>query len=205
MSDSLNEIKHNFIHFHDSNHMIMSEAPFCANNVTPNNSDLGPHNMELNTTLSQVSQNEINIQPSSPITTQLNAQSQDLRYRLKSTDNNINGNLKQTNDNMSQGEINFLFWNINRISDKLYDGCDIYELFSKYSVILLSETWLDPCDNISFNGYTVHNLARKTKNTNSNFYSGGIAVFIKDDCYNSIEVLKQTHDFFVWLRVKSSF
>ncbi|CAH1789086.1 unnamed protein product, partial [Owenia fusiformis] len=116
------------------------------------NFDLGPHNVHLNTTSGQVSQNVNSIQFSSSVTTQLNAKSHDLRYRLKSTDNNTKAHLNQTNDNTSQEDINFLFWNINRISDKLYDGCDIYELFSKYAVILLSETWLDPCDSLSFNG-----------------------------------------------------
>ena len=68
-------------------------------------------------------------------------------------------------------------------------------------IIGLNETHCQDGDNIlNLEGYTLYQFNRKLKKKRSK-KSGGLAVLIRNEIKQGVEVIKQYHDYYVWLKL----
>ena len=101
----------------------------------------------------------------------------------------------------SKRGIKMCSWNINGLTqDRLHDEI-IRQYFSKFDVIVLTETWSDGKD-----GYEHHNIeyidfSRKSRHANAKRASDGIGVIIIFDISDGVEVFRNVGAMLVWLKL----
>ena len=110
-------------------------------------------------------------------------------------------------DDLSAKYLRFIHWNMdgvlsNTYGNKLEDG-GFLRLVEGADVIALTETHVGDDTKLSIPGYVIKTQIRP-KSKKAKRYSGGIALAIKHELSNSVELLKSRSDNILWARIKCS-
>ena len=105
------------------------------------------------------------------------------------------------NKHKPSGNLKFLVWNINGLSDKTGEN-DVQTLINNNDVIALIETHKGKNYSATVPGYTSWHMARPYQHKNSKKPFGGILILIKDYLKSAIEILPMNNEFIVWLKIK---
>ena len=98
-----------------------------------------------------------------------------------------------------------LSWNVNGLTeDKLQDD-DFLNLISGYDVIFLYESWTREDSKIEIPGYSSYNFYRTFQHGRARRCSGGVVVYIRQHYQDSIELVKNSHDTIIWLKLDRTF
>ena len=102
-------------------------------------------------------------------------------------------------------ELSFAVWNVRglacKTNNKLIET-DFRKATRDADIILISETWGKPSQNIQLDGYEVILCHKVNTDPREKRGSGGIAALIKTKVFPKINVYKSFKDLYMWLQVK---
>ena len=101
--------------------------------------------------------------------------------------------------------VDLCLWNINGLTrDKLNDQI-LGKYFSRFDIIILTETWSDGEGNYELYNYKYIDFKREYRHVKAKRASGGIGVFIKLDVCHAVEIFRNSRDTVVWLKFKKEY
>jgi hypothetical protein len=108
-------------------------------------------------------------------------------------------------ENQPLNSIDICAWNINGgLSDKLGMD-DIQEFLNEFDIILLSESWLYPWEDISISqSYETINIARSKIHPHARRNSGGLVVAVKNTISKFVSIVARTCDHIVVVKIKNT-
>ena len=104
-------------------------------------------------------------------------------------------------------QFNFVLLNIQCLISKRTNKLNLEELkniFDVNDLVMLTETWTNEYNDLSFEGFKVFWLSRLEKNRKSKRSSGGIAIYIRDTFYKHNMLYKEDSDDILWLRFEGT-
>ena len=108
-------------------------------------------------------------------------------------------------DTFTDGKLRIYFKNVRGLSQEdLHDDVMGKELKS-HDIVLLVETFCNPDDEFTLEGFLPKNYARKTRHVNARRGSGGLYIFIRESILKGIEILHNIDDIVALLRLDAKF
>ena len=98
--------------------------------------------------------------------------------------------------------MNLLFWNVEGLTQYKLDDADFRNVFIKYHVIMLVETWTNKLSNIDIPNYKHFALHRPRRKARAKRDSGGLIVYIRNDVLPGFELLDEDPHDCMWFKIK---
>jgi exonuclease III len=106
---------------------------------------------------------------------------------------------------VSESAVKCVSWNIEGLTKQKREDRDFTKFISSFDLIFLSETWTNKGSKIDLEGYKLIHSYRKIQNRRAKRNSGGILVYIKNDLFKGIKLLKNDIDFLLWIKLEKIF
>lgn len=74
-----------------------------------------------------------------------------------------------------------------------------------YDIIFLHETWTDEHSDVDIDGYVSFHHYRKFQNKRAKRYSGGSIVYVRNEIYKGVQMVKNHYDTILWLKLDKHF
>ena len=95
-------------------------------------------------------------------------------------------------------------WNCQGLSHTKTENEEFVNILLGYDIIFLLESWTNKSSDLELSGYKSFNFFRKFQHRNAKRNSGGIVVYCRNEIVPGIEVVKNSFDVIVWLRLDKS-
>ena len=82
---------------------------------------------------------------------------------------------------------------------------DFKKRLMDYDIIFLYESWANENTVYNLDGYSCYNFYRKFQHRKARRRSGGVALFLRDSIKCGVDVIKNSSDTMIWLKINKSY